>query len=393
MIKKLLPTFERLLSLLVVFLMLSVTVLWTGRLFGKDWVFSSSSVSEEELVTVAPNVKQLENLGLGDVCIVPRDSASWNVYTADHKKKLGIVLSSEPYARDVIGYAGTTPLFIYINKRNIVQSVTVGEHVETPSFFRRAAKGIIDKWNGLSVTEALPLEVDAVSGATYTSHALIENMQNALAAHADSAKMNNVAPVIGWPRTVALFAVFAFGILVSFRFRGKKWWRVAVLVLNVGVTGFWCGQFLSLSVLRGWIENGADLILYLPTLVMLFIAIIMPYLGKPNHYCMWMCPYGSLQELAWRLPLPKVRVKAKTFKRLTYVRTVILMILMLMLWMGFGAFLLDYEPFSAFILSTAAPAVIILAAAFVVVGIFIPHPWCLCVCPVGALLNLAEEKK
>ena len=54
---------------------------------------------------------------------------------------------------------------------------------------------------------------------------------------------------------------------------------------------------------------------------------------------------------------------------------------------------LEYEPFSAFMVVTAAPAVMILAGIFVVLGIFIPHPWCQCCCPVGAVLNLAEKTK
>ena len=393
MINKLLPIFERLLSLLVVFLMLSATILWTGRFLGTDLGTTEEFAQVEDLVTVAPTSKQLKKLGLEDEILIPRDSTSWYVYTADRKDKLGVVLSSEPFSREVIGYAGSTPVFVYIDGDDKVKAIVPGKHVETPSFFKRAARGILNEWNGLPANEALYQEIDVVSGATYTSHALIENTRNALAVYTESTNSGDSAPVIGWVRTVALFMVFAFGIFVSLRFRGKRWWRIAVLVLNVGVTGFWCGQFLSVSVLRGWIENGADFMLYLPTLVMLAIAILMPYFGKRNHYCLWMCPYGSLQELAWYLPVPKLKVKAKSFKRLSQLRVGVLMILMFLLWMGYGAFLLDYEPFSAFILTTAAPAVIVLAAAFVVLGMFFPHPWCHCVCPVGALLNMAEEKK
>lgn len=49
------------------------------------------------------------------------------------------------------------------------------------------------------------------------------------------------------------------------------------LVLNVVVLGFWCGQFLSLSLLRGWIANGFDPIIYLPTLIILATAVLMPF--------------------------------------------------------------------------------------------------------------------
>lgn len=393
MLKKLLPTIERLFSLMVVFLMLSATTLWTGRFLGKEWGTHEETVSVEQAVTESPTKEQLSDLGIEDKLLVPRDSASWYVYTPAKDKKLGILLSSAPYSRDVVGFAGATPLYIFLDGNNKVKGITPGENLETGSFFHRASEGILHHWYNLPADEALALEVDAVTGATYSSHALIENTRNALAAYTSSVNVDNSKPVIGWVRTIALFIVMGIGIFASYRLRGNKKWRLVVLVLNVGVTGFWCGQFLSVSILKGWIENGTHFVQYLPTLVMLAIAILMPYLGRPNHYCTWVCPYGSLQELAWFLPVPKVKIGAKMYRIMSYIRTGVLMVLMLMLWMGYGVFLLDYEPFSAFIFTTAAPAVIVLAAAFVILGIFIPHPWCRCLCPVGALLNLAEEKK
>lgn len=71
-------------------------------------------------------------------------------------------------------------------------------------------------------------------------------------------------------------------------------------------------------------------------------------------------------------------------------RTFVLALLLLLLWTGFGAWLLDYEPFSAFIFTNASPAVLILAGAFVVTGLFVPRLWCHTFCPVGELLGLAE---
>ena len=393
MFKKLIPFFERLFSLLVVFLLLASTVIWTGRFFGKDWLNGTTGSENNVKQTIeAPNTDEIAVLGLTDKELVPRDSMSWSVVSAS-KEEQGVVLSSSLFTKEFIGYAGTTPLFVYVDKKGTVQAVAPAANEETPSFFRRAAKGVLDKWNGLSAEKALAQEVDVVSGATYTSQSLINNVRSVLAVYVAADVDESYEPVIGWARTLALFAVFALGLITSWRYRGIRWLRLLVLILNTGVTGFWCGQFLSVSVLRGLIQNGTDVVLYLPTVVMLLMAIILPYFGKKNYYCLWMCPYGSLQEIAWKLPLPKVKIGAKAFKYMQKIRMAILMILLASLWMGVGLSALEYEPFSAFIITTAAPAVMILAAAFVILGIFIPHPWCQCVCPVGALLNLAEEKK
>jgi uncharacterized protein with FMN-binding domain len=39
---------------------------------------------------------------------------------------------------------------------------------------------ILEKWNGKKVADAQKLKVDAVTGATFTSNALIENVQEGL---------------------------------------------------------------------------------------------------------------------------------------------------------------------------------------------------------------------
>ena len=391
MTKNIIPIVERLFSLLVVFLLLAATALWSGKFLGKDWLRVSDQDKIVQVTVKAPNFREMTHLGLKGKTLVPYDSVSWRV--VDQEQTLGIVMSSMPFTEKFTGYAGVTPLFVYIDEAGLVKGVAAMENDETPRFFRRAAHGILHQWDNLGVSEALETEVDAVTGATYTSLSLVGNVKAVLSAYAETDLMAHKEPAIGWVRTIALFVVFAIGLIVVWRFRGRKWIRLSVMVLNVVVTGFWCGQFLSLSILHGWVENGVDIMLYLPTFVMLVIAIVMPYLGKPNHYCNWMCPYGSLQELAWLLPLPKVKVGAKTYKRMAQIRMWVLMLLLAALWMGFGFSLMDYEPFTAFIVNSAAPTVMVLAGAFVVAGIFIPHPWCRCVCPVGTLLNLAEEKK
>ena len=144
-------------------------------------------------------------------------------------------------------------------------------------------------------------------------------------------------------------------------------------------------------MLRGWIQNGLDPILYLPAVLMLLVAIAMPFFKRPHHHCLWVCPFGSLQELAYYLPLPKVHVSTPVFKLMRLTRTLVLALLLLLLWMGIGASVLDYEPFTAFMLSTATPGVLVLATLFIIASIFIPHPWCRCLCPMGTLLELSED--
>lgn len=386
---------EHTLSLLVVFLLLCSAAVWTGSLLGHDIGPAALTDSTRQAAFAAPDAEQLARLTLDgqSVKLQPRDSASWTVHAADGTE-LGVVLSSAPYARDIEGFAGPTPVFVYVDHTGRVVQTAAADNNETPDFFESAWNGTAPHWQGLTAAEAAALKVDAVSGATYSSMAIVRNVQQTLAAYVEAEGRRTDAPAVGWLRTAAVAMVLLLGVLAAWLGRGRKAVRVTVLLLNVGVTGFWCGQFLSLSLLRGWVANGLDPLLYLPAVLMLAVALLMPWLGRKRHYCNWVCPFGSLQELAARLPLlPKVPCGPKVYKWMRRVRMGVLAVLLLSLWTGVGAFLLDYEPFTAFMLVSASPVVLVLAGTFVVASLFVPNLWCKCCCPVGALLDLSEDDK
>ncbi len=387
-------TIEHLLSLLVVFLLLSATAMWTGRLFGHDLAPSENdgNASAASAKYAQPNEAQLEALSLtpSDALLTPRDSASWNV--ADKQgRALGVVVNSAAYAGDVQGFAGPTPLYVYIDQSGKVAAIAAADNSETPDFFNRAFSSLVENWKGKDVQEAASAEVDAVTGATFSSKAITANVQSALAAYSQESTSASASPVIGWGKTIAVIAVLALGIGISVWFRGRKALRIVQLLLNVGVLGFWCGQFLSLSLLRGWLANSLDPVAYLPTLLMLLVAVVMPFFKRKRHYCSWVCPYGSLQELAGRLPFPKIHCSQKAYRVMARIRLGVFCVLMCVLWCGLGSFVLDYEPFTAFLVTTATPAVIVLAAAFVVASCFVPNLWCKCICPMGSALDLSED--
>lgn len=73
------------------------------------------------------------------------------------------------------GFAGAVPVEIYLKDGQITQIVPL-ENEETPDFFKKAC-AILPKWTGKSVKEALGTKVDAVSGATFSSEALMYNVK------------------------------------------------------------------------------------------------------------------------------------------------------------------------------------------------------------------------
>ncbi len=82
-------------------------------------------------------------------------------------------------AKKVIGYNGTTPLNITITGGRITK-IEALPNQEGPSYMQRATKKVFAQYEGLTVAEALKLKPDVATGATYTSEALIKNIQMGL---------------------------------------------------------------------------------------------------------------------------------------------------------------------------------------------------------------------
>lgn len=89
------------------------------------------------------------------------------------------IINTTELGKDIEGYNGPTPMKVYI-KKNKVEKIEFLKSTESPKYYAQVKKALIDKWNGLKVKEARSKQVDAVTGATYSSEAVIQNVQLAL---------------------------------------------------------------------------------------------------------------------------------------------------------------------------------------------------------------------
>ena len=89
------------------------------------------------------------------------------------------IVNTTTLTQNVEGYAGPVPVMIYI-KKNKIEKVEVLKNQETPKYMAKVKKAMLTAWDGLTVKEAKNKQVDAVTGATFTSKALIENVQRGL---------------------------------------------------------------------------------------------------------------------------------------------------------------------------------------------------------------------
>lgn len=365
----------RLLSLVVVMLVLSAAaILRDGRIFGHDLRQTHAAV-----VSVAQGSDTLE---------VQPDGT--------------FVVNTRVLAKDVQGYGGPVPLKIHIDKDGRLTAIEAEPNAESPSFFDRA-KELFSRWQGKTIDEAMAEDVDAVSGATFSSKAIIRNVQRGLA----YAKQHGLADggkgaqkesaertvATGWTlgSIVALIAVL-LGAVVPL-FTNNRRLHLVQLVVNVVVLGLWTGTFVSYTLFLRLFAGGVSLsaigTLAAP-LLMLIVALLYPLAGRSGHYCAHVCPFGSAQELAGKLSRRKLRITPRVLRVLTALRNLLWGVLMALLLIGTCTAWIDYELFTAFIYSSASVWVIVLAVLFLVLSVWVPRPYCRFVCPTGALMKSVE---
>jgi electron transport complex protein RnfG len=90
------------------------------------------------------------------------------------------IINTTTLAQDVEGYSGPTPVEVYIKKNKIVKVVPL-KMQDGPKYLAKVKKGMLTKYEGMNVKKGVVADVDAVTGATFTSDAIKENVKRAVA--------------------------------------------------------------------------------------------------------------------------------------------------------------------------------------------------------------------
>lgn len=301
-----------------------------------------------------------------------------------------VVINTTYLAKDVKGFGGAVPLEIYL-KKGKVQQVKALHNSETPEFFQEASE-LLNRWNGKTTEQALAMKVDGVTGATYSSNAIIGNMKAGLQYAAKNVKETSFFDRLDLrAKTIIGFIVVLMAAIIPLFVKNKRY-RIFQLLLNFVVLGLWGGTFISWSVLVGFMSGGMNVWISLIPIIMLITAFIYPLFGKKNYYCTHVCPLGSVQELAGMTNHNKLKMSKQAVQYLEHFRKLLFWVLMILMLAGVWSQWMDYELFVAFIFKSAAWVIILIAVVFILLSFFVPRPYCRFVCPMGSLLKLPTTK-
>ncbi len=296
------------------------------------------------------------------------------------------------------GYGGPMTLAVAVDLEGQVIGLSIIDQKETPSYLRRVLEqGLPGSILGKTYQNSFAVgdDVDAVSGATYTTVALAEAVRDgsrAVAQDQIGVAVPAVAPlkiVFGIPEAF-LIALYAIGFIGHQRkFKYKKAVRWATMLTGLVVLGFVYNRPLTLShinqlLLGYWPDWQTNLYWYLLLGGIFFVFTV----DNKNPYCEWFCPFGAAQECMGAIGGAKIRATGRFRDPLKWAIRIVTWLAVLTAVLLRNPGVTSYEVFGTLFSLTGSNIQFVLLGVILVAALFIRRPWCTYLCPLGPVTDL-----
>ena len=285
---------------------------------------------------------------------------------------------------------------------------------ETPAYL-----ALLSRWPGLLAGHQLfgpkPFaDVDAVTGATVSSKAILSALQRSgrrfaaqILGQPLKAGLKDRPHLASYlPDTHGMYLIGAFVLTLIVIYRGGFWARLVVLSFNLLVGGIilnaqysseQIATILSLHSPAVGLTGAFLLVVGIPVLVVIF----------GNVYCGYICPFGAAQELLgyvvpdrFKQPIP-----AEKMQKARFIKYVVLFVLIAVFFFSRNRTTLVADPlieifslrfirfaddFQLALADLMSPGLLIVVIALVG-SVFYARFWCRYLCPVGAFLSLLNS--
>jgi len=306
------------------------------------------------------------------------------------------ILDSRDLGTSASGYGGPLHLAIRVNSKGTLMGFRVINSHETPSYLHS-----LENWfhtlTGRSLVNDSFARVDAVTGATLTSRAVIRTLEQSGQTFASQVLgiVNSPSGTLSRQPYAAVGRRDGFLLLVFFitalglRSTPRVWVRRIWLVLMVVICGGWLNlQFSSQQVF-------SLLSLRFPVVALsaaFFLVVLLPVLTLlfGNIYCGHLCPFGALQELIGDLRPASMATdpSKRLFRYGRLVKYVLLFICVLAFSLTRDDSILVIDPLITFFGYSIETAAFTIALVVLVSSFFYRRFWCRNLCPAGAFLAL-----
>lgn len=351
---------------------------------GRDFLFPK----EEAEVTVT--LEAVQDIFPSAAAFERNRHDAFDIYNGNGNK-IGSALLSTDYSQQY-GYGGKVPLLIGINDSLTITQITLLPNNESSDYIEAIyGEEFIGKWQGVSLEEATQLRVDVVTGATYTSEAVLAGVRNTAASIVQT-DPSVITETKFWTRfkDLLFLGLMLLSLVMVFK-KGMAKYRTIYMLLVLVIMGILLNNALSAQLLNGWLQEGFAWRANWQTSVVFLLALLLSFIGKRKYYCNYLCPMGALQELTNRYTPFKKRLLPTRYKGLN-ARELYLIFIAGALILGFTPPLAHLEPFLFFSFRIIGMGLIAFGGIIIILSLFFTKPWC-SVCPTGCLLDTMAYKK
>lgn len=305
-----------------------------------------------------------------------------------------IVLSTESLAPGVRGYNDTIDMAVKLSSEGEILDLQIMRHFETPTYMRDVMRWLPNLRGRNIFREDIMAEVDAVSGATASSEAILRSLQITGSRLSDVEGIAEQSPTLEFDWTYDRHFLFFVGmtfIALIMRYNPKSSLRKFQLLAVLGVGGLMFNTQYSLDntlqMLGGQIpsialQGGFILAVGVPLLVLL--------LG--NIYCGHLCPFGALQELLYDIKPKRLRISPdkSLWRAARWIKYMVLFAAVIVYSISRSREIGEADPLvNAF--SDIGNLFALSTLAILLLAVFFNRFWCRNLCPVGAFLSLLNK--
>jgi len=317
-------------------------------------------------------------------------------------KFAGYIFSSVDFAPRVLGFGGKINLAIFIDADGRLLNFHVVRSNETPAYLDMLTNWLASL-KGRAIFNPQPFaDVDAVTGATVSSKAILEALSQS-----GSAFATNVLGQTSTPKTISAtrwlpdsqgaYLLVAFLLTLIVTYRGGFWSRLFILASDVLIGGVvFNAQFSTeqiTSLLSFAIPLAAPSGVFILTVGVSLLAILFG-----NIYCGYLCPFGALQELVGYLLPASFRpsVSTEQMRKAGFAKYIVLFAVITAFFLSRNHDTLAVDPliriFSLKFLIDNPDKLLFWVVAVALVGsLFYSRFWCRYLCPAGAFLSLFNK--
>lgn len=196
--------------------------------------------------------------------------------------------------------------------------------------------------------------------------------------------VEGIPPIIG-----LLYAIIGIPLIAYLWYKGKLSRKIGVAFTIVSILlGFLIFAPMVPFQLQSLVLNDINALgAPLGAAIVIFFLFILVVFITGRIFCGYLCPIGAVQELAYDVPVKKVKVLQK--HALSIVRLVLLLIFFAAaFFLSVG--ILNYFGIVQFFSLNVASIFFFIFLGILFISLFVYRPFCRIVCPVGALYSIAS---